>query len=50
MHKMFTGKDAVGPVQATRHGVPGKKTVGSGFDEPIRVPELEAEYYQKNKS
>jgi len=48
IHKMLTGQDAVGPVQATRQGVPGKKTVGSGFDNPIRVQELEAEYHKGN--
>ncbi|MFH0908509.1 MAG: NAD(P)-dependent oxidoreductase [bacterium] len=50
IHKMLTGEDVVGPVQSTRLGVPGKKTTGSGFDHPIRVPELEAEYYEKQKS
>jgi hypothetical protein len=39
-----------GPVQATRQGVPTGKPVGSGFDRPVRVPELEAEYYGKRKS
>jgi glutamate synthase (NADPH/NADH) small chain len=51
IHKTLGGKEVVGPVQATRHGVPGKKKpVGSGFDNPVRVPELEKEYYSKNKS
>ena len=48
IHKFLAGEKVVGPVQSTRLGV---KTgpVGSGFDRPIRVPQLEAEYFAKHK-
>lgn len=46
IHKFLAGESVAGPVQATRLGVIGKP-VGSGFDRPVRVPELEAEYYGK---
>jgi hypothetical protein len=29
--------------------VVGKAPIGSGFDKPIRVPELEKEYFAHNK-
>ena len=48
IHQFLTGETAVGPVQGTRLGVKGKP-VGSGFDRPLRVPELEAEYYAKKR-
>jgi hypothetical protein len=35
-----------GLVQASRYGVKGAP-VGSGFDGPIRVPELEKEYAEQ---
>jgi glutamate synthase (NADPH/NADH) small chain len=42
IHRALAGGAAVGgPVQPSRHGVPGEP-VGSGFDRPIRVHELEA--------
>ncbi len=44
IHKWLTGKQVVGPVQGTRLGVAGEP-VGAGLDQPIRVPELEAEYF-----
>ena len=49
MHKELTGAEVAGPRQYTRVGVPGKKPAGSGFDNPIRVQELEAEYYKNKK-
>lgn len=44
IHAMFTGKKVAGPVQASRLGVKGVPPIGSGFDKPIRVLELEREY------
>jgi glutamate synthase (NADPH/NADH) small chain len=42
IHQALAGGAAVhGPVQASRHGVPGGP-IGSGFERPIRVHELEA--------
>lgn len=46
IHQFLTGAKVDGPVQGTRLGVKGKPT-GSGFDHPVRIPELEAEYYGK---
>ena len=46
IHRFLAGEVVAGPVQATRLGVKGRP-VGSGFDRPVRVPELEAEYYGK---
>ncbi|MCE9614673.1 MAG: NAD(P)-dependent oxidoreductase [Lentisphaerae bacterium] len=46
MHRFLGGQPVEGPVQATRMGVRGKP-MGSGFDRPVRVPELEAEYRAK---
>lgn len=46
IHRYLAGAVVTGPVQATRLGVKGRP-VGSGFDRPVRVPELEAEYYGK---
>jgi NADH dehydrogenase FAD-containing subunit len=48
MHAYFEGQKVAGPVQPSRHGVKGAP-IGSGFDRPIRVPELE-EQYAKTKS
>src|SRR5438874_1916113 len=46
MHAMFVGQKVVGPIQASRYGV--KDTpIGSGFDKPIRVTELEAQYVKQ---
>ncbi len=44
MHAMFGGGQIAGPIQASRYGVKGTAPMGSGFDHPIRVSELEAEY------
>ncbi len=44
MHTMFAGQKVSGPIQASRHGIKGAAPVGSGYDKPIRVPELEEEY------
>lgn len=49
IHAMFAGLKVSGPVQASRLGVKGAPPVGSGFDKPIRVPELEEEYFAQNK-
>jgi glutamate synthase (NADPH/NADH) small chain len=43
MHAMFAGKKVAGPIQASRYGVRGVP-VGSGYERPIRVTELEEEY------
>jgi len=48
IHVFFAGQRISGPVQASRYGVKGEP-IGSGFDRPIRVPELEAEYFAQNK-
>lgn len=47
IHTMFGDEKIHGPVQASRLGVKGVAPVGSGFDKPIRVPELEAEYFKR---
>ncbi|CAN5540910.1 NAD(P)-dependent oxidoreductase [soil metagenome] len=45
IHRFFGQQKVVGPIQPSRWGVlPGP--FGSGFDAPIRVPELEAKYEQ----
>jgi glutamate synthase (NADPH/NADH) small chain len=43
IHALLAGQKLSGPVQPSRYGVKGVP-VGAGFDQPIRVPELEAEY------
>jgi len=43
IHAFLAGGKVAGPVQPSRYGVKGEP-VGSGFDQPIRVPELEREY------
>jgi glutamate synthase (NADPH/NADH) small chain len=43
IHALFAGEVITGPVQPSRHGVKGTP-VGSGFDRPIRVNELEEEH------
>lgn len=48
IHAMFAGEKVSGPVQASRLGVKGSP-IGSGFDKPIRVPELEEEYFAAHK-
>ncbi len=49
IHAFFDGERISGPVQASRLGVKGAAPIGSGFDKPIRVPELEEEYFARNK-
>ena len=44
MHNSFTGESTEGPVQPSRLGVIGSP-IGSGFDHPVRVSELEAAYH-----
>jgi glutamate synthase (NADPH/NADH) small chain len=46
IHAFLAGSKVAGPVQASRYGVKGGP-VGSGFDGPIRVPELEREYAEQ---
>ena len=45
MHLVFTGESVAGPVQKTRIGVPDTEPIGSGYDNPVRVPELEKAYF-----
>jgi glutamate synthase (NADPH/NADH) small chain len=45
IHAFVAGQKISGPVQASRYGVKGEP-IGSGFDQPIRVPELEEEYFR----
>ena len=49
MHDFFSGQKITGPVQPSRLGVKAGAPMGSGFDKPIRVPELEREYFAQNK-
>ena len=49
IHAFFGGQKITGPVQSSRLGVVGTTPMGSGFDKPIRVPELEEEYFAHNK-
>ena len=45
IHRTFTGEShSAGPVQTTRHGVPGGVRL-AGLDRPVRVPDLEREYH-----
>jgi dihydropyrimidine dehydrogenase (NAD+) subunit PreT len=48
IHAFLAGHPVSGPIQPSRYGIKGEP-VGSGFDRPIRVPELEAEY-AKNRN
>ena len=48
IHAAFTGEHVEGPTQATRLGTIGKP-VGSGFDAPVRVPELESAFNSTKK-
>ena len=48
IHQLLTGGKVDGPIQGTRLGVKGSPS-GSGFLRPIRVPELEQEYYAGQK-
>jgi dihydropyrimidine dehydrogenase (NAD+) subunit PreT len=47
IHAFFAGPAASGPIQPSRYGVKGAP-VGSGFDRPIRVTELEEEYARQH--
>jgi NADH dehydrogenase FAD-containing subunit len=49
IHAFLANEKISGPVQASRLGVVGVPPIGSGFDKPIRVPELEDEYFAQNK-
>ena len=48
IHAFFAGQKVSGPLQPSRYGVKGVP-VGSGFDKPIRVTELEDEYATADK-
>jgi glutamate synthase (NADPH/NADH) small chain len=41
IHQRLAAADVTGPVQHSRHGAPSG-SIGSGFDSPVRVHELEA--------
>lgn len=43
IHAFLGGDPGNGPVQTSRYGV--ENPVGSGLDQPVRVPDLEAAYY-----
>ncbi len=49
IHALFDGEKVTGPVQPSRYGVKGAAPVGSGFDKPIRVPEMEREYQRQSR-
>ena len=49
IHAFLAGQQVAGPTQASRYGVKGLP-VGSGFDRPIRVRELEEEYAKQQRS
>jgi glutamate synthase (NADPH/NADH) small chain len=49
IHAFFTGKKVLGPIQPSRYGVKGVP-LGSGFDRPIRVPDLEQEYVSQHST
>jgi glutamate synthase (NADPH/NADH) small chain len=48
IHALFAGQNVRGPIQPSRYGVKGAP-IGSGFDRPIRVLELEEEYARPDK-
>jgi glutamate synthase (NADPH/NADH) small chain len=48
IHALFAGPATSGPIQPSRYGVKGPP-IGSGFDRPIRVTELEREYAKEHK-
>ena len=48
IHKFFGESKVVGPVQSSRWGV-ASGPFGSGLDEPIRVPELEAKIVTRKR-
>jgi len=47
IHAFLAGQKISGPIQASRYGVKGVP-IGSGFDRPIRVLELEEEYAKQH--
>lgn len=49
IHAFLAGQKVAGPIQPSRYGVRGEP-MGSGFERPIRVPELEAEYARSIES
>ena len=49
IHAFLGGAKVSGPVQGSRLGVKGAAPVGSGFDKPIRVLELEKEYAKRSR-
>lgn len=49
IHASFAGQKVTGPVQPSRLGVKSGAPMGSGFDKPIRVPELEKAYFAERK-
>jgi glutamate synthase (NADPH/NADH) small chain len=49
IHAFFANEKISGPVQPSRLGVKGAPPIGSGFDKPIRVPELEKAYFAERK-
>jgi glutamate synthase (NADPH/NADH) small chain len=48
IHSFFAGQKVAGPLQPSRYGVKGAP-IGSGFERPIRVMELEREYRKAAK-
>jgi glutamate synthase (NADPH/NADH) small chain len=48
IHSFLAGHPVSGPLQPSRHGVKGTPE-GSGFEQPIRVPELEREYASRTR-
>jgi len=48
IHESLGGDPVEGPIQPTRLGIKGKP-IGSGFDNPVRVSELETAYYKTQK-
>ena len=48
IHAFFAGQKVTGPIQPSRYGVEGMP-FGSGFDRPINLPALEADYQKQNK-
>jgi len=49
IHAFLAGQQVTGPLQASRYGVKGHP-VGSGFDRPIRVRDLEKEYAKAHQT
>jgi NADH dehydrogenase FAD-containing subunit len=49
IHSFLVGEMVSGPLQPSRLGVKDGAPAGSGFDRPIRVPELEKEYFAQVK-